>query len=74
MPLPFFPALLSLQVKPKWQSTKSLEAIHKLMACEGHRLTTTAANKASVFTEFMGETVEQRRQQEKGGGQEWGEK
>lgn len=40
------------------------------MACEGlalrDRLTTAAANKASVFTEFMGEMREERRQQEGG--------
>lgn len=62
--------------QPKWQSTNSVEAVHKLMLCEDlalrYRLTTTAADKASVFTEFMAEALEEeeaagRRRRARGG-------
>lgn len=73
-----FAALLSFPVNKSGSPLTLVGAEHKLLACEGSvlpgdRMTAAAANKASVFTGFMGETRKERRQQEEGGGQDGGE-
>lgn len=60
--LPFCRPLVS-SGQPKWQLTNSVEAVHKLILHVDltlrYRPTTTAADKASVFTEFMAEAGEE---------------